>query len=317
MSDSSLGIPADPLDPTLGRTAASCSEIADTSHAIPDNSLPHPDIYSPHRIVIEPRRGWRSLELAELWRYRHLLWMFMWRDIKAQEKQTVLGVLWIFIAPLASVAAMTVVFGGMLNVPSDGFPYPIFVFAGQFLWGLFSSSFGSVTNSVVGSSHFIQKVYFPRLLIPLSAATGGLVNICIVFPTVLAVMLAFGYIPSWTVIFCPVLIVLVLATALGAGLWLAPLNASFRDVGRMVTYGLTLGYYFTPVIYPISAIPLRIRWLAALNPMAGYIDAFRACLYGSPFDATLLMASVAFTLVVLVGGAFFYARLAGRFADVI
>ena len=241
----------------------------------------------------------------------------MWRDIKAQEKQTVLGILWVFIAPLASVAAMTVVFGRMLNVPSDGFPYPIFVFAGQFLWGQFSSSFGSVTGCVLGSSHFIQKVYFPRLLIPLSAATGGLVNICIVFPTVLAVMLVYGYVPSWSVILCPVLIVLVLATGLGAGLWLAPLNVTYRDVGRIASYGLTLGYYFTPVIYPLTVIPERVRWLAALNPMVGYIDAFRACLYGSPFDATLLAISIAFTLIVLVGGAFFYTRLAGRFADVI
>ena len=197
--------------------------------APPDSVRPDPSHLAPRTsdlplTIIEPRRGWRSLELAELWRYRHLLYMFMWRNIKASQKQTVLGILWIFIGPLASVAMMTVVFSRMLNVPSDGFPYPIFLFAGNFLWGQFSGATGGSMNSVVGSANFIQKVYFPRLLIPLSAATGGLINVCIVFPLILVVMVVLGYPPLWTTVFCPLIILMALATGLGIGLWLAPLN---------------------------------------------------------------------------------------------
>jgi lipopolysaccharide transport system permease protein len=267
--------------------------------------------------VIEPRRGWQSLELDDLWRYRHLLWMFMLRDIKAAQKQTVLGFFWIIISPLVSVAAMTVVFSQMLSVPSDGYPYPIFLFAGQFLWGQFSGSFSGSTGSVVANSGFIQKVYIPRLFYPVSAAFGGLLSICIVFPLILVVMTVLGSPPLWTVVFCPLLIVLVLATGLGMGLWLAPLNVMYRDVGRIASYALTLGMYATPVIYPVSVLPERYRWVMALNPMAGYIEAFRACLYGAPCDPQLLISAIAFTVLVLVSGAFFYTRLAGRFADVI
>jgi len=267
--------------------------------------------------IIEPRRGWQALELDELWRYRHLLYMFMWRNIKAQQKQTVLGILWIFIGPLASVAMMTVVFSRMLNVPSDGFPYPIFLFAGNFLWGQFSgAAFGSM-NSVVGASNFIQKVYFPRLMIPLSASLNGLVNICIVFPLILVVMLVLGDPPLWTTVFCPLIILMALATGLGIGLWLAPLQVVYRDVARIAGYGLSLGMYATPVIYPLSVIPEQYRLIASFNPMAGYINMFRACLYGGPMYWESTVTAIAFTVIVLVTGAFFYARQSGKFADVI
>jgi len=267
--------------------------------------------------IIEPRRGWQALELDQLWRYRHLLWMFMVRDIKATQKQTVLGFFWIILSPLVSVAMMTVVFGQMLSVPSDGYPYPIFLFAGQFLWGQFSSAFTGATNSVVSQGNLIQKVYIPRLFYPVSAALSGLLNICIVLPLLLIVMAVMGIPPLWTVVFCPLIIMLVLATALGMGLWLAPLNVTYRDVGRIAGYLLTLGMYVTPVIYPVTVLPERYRWIMALNPMAGYIEAFRSCLYGAPSDPQLLISAIAFTALVLVGGAFFYTRLAGRFADVI
>ena len=300
-AETELDAPADSVPP-------------DTRHLTPD-TLSSPDTLP--LTIIEPRRGWRSLELAELWRYRHLLWMFMWRNIKAQQKQTVLGILWIFIGPLASVAMMTVVFSRMLNVPSDGFPYPIFLFAGNFLWGQFSGATGGSMNSVVGSANFIQKVYFPRLLIPLSAATGGLINVCIVFPLILVVMLVLGYPPLWTTVFCPLIILMVLATGLGIGLWLAPLQVVYRDVARIAGYGLSLGMYATPVIYPLSVIPERYRLIASFNPMAGYINMFRACLYGGPLYWESSLTAIAFTVIVLVTGAFFYARQSGKFADVI
>lgn len=267
--------------------------------------------------IIEPRRGWRALELDELWRYRHLLWMFMWRDIKAQQKQTVLGFIWIILGPLMSVAMMTVVFSRMLKVPSDGFPYPIFLFAGQFLWAQFSLAYNGSIGSVVANANFIQKVYTPRLIFPVSRSLGGLINICIVFPTILIVMVCLGEPPRWTVIFCPLVILMTLMTGLGFGLWLAPLNVTYRDISRMSAYALTLGMYATPVIYPLSVISERYQWVMALNPMAGYISAFRTCLYGAPFDPLSCTTAIAFTVVVLISGAFFFTRLQGRFADVI
>ena len=267
--------------------------------------------------IIAPRRSWRALELADLWRYRNLLWMFMWRDIKAQQKQTLLGFFWIIAAPLVSVVTMTLVFGRMLQVPSDGFPYPIFLFAGQFLWSQFAAAFGLATNSVVGNAHFIDKIYFPRLLLPISASSSGLINICIVFPMILIVMFALGYSPNWTVVFCPLIILMVLATALGAGLWLAPLNVTFRDVGRIAGYASSIGMYITPVVYPLSILSDRTRWIMALNPMAGYINLFRFCLYGGPVYWLPCVVSLVTTAILLVGGAFFFVRLSGRFADVI
>jgi hypothetical protein len=155
----------------------------------------------------------------------------MLRDIKAAQKQTVLGVFWILISPLVSVAAMTVVFSKMLNVPSDGFPYPIFLFAGTFLWGQFSHAFGGTLGCVLANSNFIQKVYFPRLLMPLSASTSGFVNICIVFPTILIVMVFLGFPPKWTVVFCPLLIVAALATGMGIGLWAGALERHLSRCG--------------------------------------------------------------------------------------
>ena len=295
---------------TIGLDPSADPGASDLSPAIP-----HADNRAV--TIIQARRGWRALEMAELWRYRHVLWMFMLRDIKAQQKQTVLGVFWIIISPLVSVAAMTLVFARMLSVPSDGFPYPIFLFAGNFLWGQFSGAFSAATGSVVGNSNFIQRVYFPRLMIPVSASMGTLVNSSIVFPMILIVMLALGYTPQWTVVFCPLLILLVNATGLGMGLWFGPLNATYRDVGRIGAYVTMVGFYLTPVLYPATVFPERYRWLVVLNPMAGYITTFRACLYGSAFDWQLFLVAIAFTVLVLIGGAFFFTRLQGRFADVI
>lgn len=267
--------------------------------------------------VIEPRSGWRSLELDELWRYRNLIQIFLWRDVKAVQKQTVLGVLWLFISPLLSVVALTVVFGRMLGVPSDGFPYPIFVFAGQMLWNQFSGALNFSTGSVVANANFIQKVYFPRLLIPLTASLNGWLNLCIVFPTLLILMIVLGYPPSWTVVFAPLIIIGSLAAGLGVGFWLAPLNVVYRDVGRLVGFAVSLGLYVTPVIYPVSIVSEQNRWLLAFNPMAGYINAFRSSLYGAPLEPLLLVSSITFTLIVLLSGAFFFARQSGKFADVI
>jgi homopolymeric O-antigen transport system permease protein len=293
------------IDATRYETSVTCTQ---------SNTLDATDRYL---TVNEARQGWRALELDQLWRYRHLLWMFMWRDLKAQQKQTVLGFAWIVLGPLVSVAMMTVVFSRMLKVPSDGAPYSVFLFAGQFLWSQFSMAYSGSIASVVTNANFIQKVYVPRLIFPIASSLSGLVNICIAFPIMLIVMLCLGQLPCWTVILCPFIILLTLATGIGFGLWLAPLYVTYRDIGRIAGYALMLGFYATPILYPLSVVPAQYHWLVALNPMAGYISTFRTCLYGAPFEFIPCVASIAFTLTLVISGSFFFTRLQGRFADVI
>ena len=293
------------------------SDSSSASVSQPSTLNPQPSSSPQPLLIIEPRRGWRSLELDELWRYRHLLTAFLWRDIKAGQKQTVLGVLWLFISPLFAVGVYTIVFGRLAKVPSDGIPYPLFVFAGQILWNAFAPAIQGTTQSVVSNSHFIQKVYFPRLLIPTSAALSGIVNLAIVFVCLLGLMCYYGYYPGWTALLAVPIALLVLATALGIGMLLAPLNVMYRDVGMLTNFVLQLGLYLTPVVYPVSLVPARFQWLLAFNPLAGYISTMRWCLFGSELSLMLLFCSLSATFVLLVGGAFFFARMQGRFADVI
>ncbi len=268
-------------------------------------------------LVIEPRRGWRGLELGELWEYRHLIAAFLLRDIKATQKQTVLGFLWILVSPLMAVATYTVVFGRLAGLPSDGVPYPVFVFAGQILWDTFAQALRGTTTSVVQNSHFVQKVYFPRFVIPATAALTGVLNVFIVLVALVAMLFWYGFHPGWHVVFAIPILALVLATALGIGMLLAPLNVMYRDVGALTNVAVQLGFFLTPVVYSTTLVPPRRRALLLLNPLAGYISAFRWSLYGSALQPGLIAVAVGTTAVLLIAGAYFFARMQGRFADVI
>lgn len=215
------------------------------------------------------------------------------------------------------MAVFSLVFGRLARLPSDDVPYPLFVFAGILLWNAFGPTINNVTVSVVGNSHFIQKIYFPRLLIPVSAALSGIVNLAIMISTLLLMMCYFDYFPRWTTIFALPLAILVLATGFGIGLWLAPLNVKYRDITYLTNFAVQLGFYLTPVVYPISMIPARFEPWFALNPMTGYIGAFRWCLFGGDLPLGFLAASLAATLILVFSGAFFFARQQGCFADVI
>ena len=268
-------------------------------------------------LVIERRRGWRALGLPELWDYRHLVGALLVRDIKAAQKQTVLGFLWLLISPLLAVATYSIVFGRLVGLPSDGVPYPIFVFAGQIVWDAFAQALKGTTTSVVQNSHFVQKVYFPRLIMPATAALTGVLNVAIVLAGLLAMLFWYGFHPSWHVVFAAPIIALVLALALGAGMLLAPLNVMYRDVAGLTAVALQFGFYLTPIVYSTTLIPAKRRALLLLNPLAGYVSAFRWSLYHSPLDVDLLAASIITTAVVLVAGAYFFTRMQGKFADVI
>jgi lipopolysaccharide transport system permease protein len=299
-----LGGQADPLVPETGSNH-------DLGPGLTGVNAPAPT----GEIVIRRRRGWQSLELHELWQYRQLLLAFLARDIKARQKQTVLGFIWLVASPLFSVAVFSIVFGRLAKIPSDDIPYPLFVFAGQVIWNTFAHVLTQSTNSVVANGHFVQKIYFPRLLIPVSAGISGIVDTVVMFVALLGMMLFFGRIPPPTALLGVPIIILLMATGMGIGFFLAPLNVKYRDVGYLVGYGIQLGLYLTPVVYPVSLVPERFRWLLALNPVAGYVDAFRWCLYGTAPSPELIAASLVTTVLVFVGGAFFYARMQGSFAD--
>src|ERR1700724_115753 len=231
-------------------------------------------------IRIEPMRGGIDLRLGELWRYRELLYFFVWRDVKVRYKQTAIGVLWVILQPLLSMLVFTLFFGRLAKLPSQGLPYPVFYFAALVPWLYFSMALVSVTNIVVDNQRVITKVYFPRLILPVSAVFSGIVDFAIGLVVMVALTLSFGIHPPATVLLLPVLIVLAVLTALGVGLWTSALNALYRDVRAVMPFVVQFWMLASPVAYPSSLVPARWRWLYGLNPMAGVIDGFRCALTG-------------------------------------
>lgn len=273
-------------------------------------------------IVIEPSRGWRALGLGDVWEYRELLYFLVWRDLKVRYKQTVLGVLWIVLQPLVSMVIFSLLFGNLLGVPSGEVPYPIFAYAALLPWNYFASSLTRSSTSVVGSAHLITKVYFPRLIIPISGVLSGLVDFAIAFLVLIGLMVYFGVVPTWAVLWLPALLLLAMLTALGFGLWLSALNVRYRDVNYLIPYLVQVWMYLTPVIYGSTLIPERFRFLLALNPMTGVVEGFRWALLGNQLaeaqpPGELFPISIGIALAVLVSGAIFFRRTERTFADII
>jgi lipopolysaccharide transport system permease protein len=276
----------------------------------------------PPTVVIEPTRGWASLQLKVVWEYRELLYFLVWRDLKVRYKQTVLGATWILLQPVVSMVVFSVIFGGLLKVPSGGVPYPIFAYAALLPWQYFAGSLRRSSESLVGSAHLITKVYFPRLIVPIAGALSGLVDFAIAFLVLGAMMIYYGIAPTPAVVWLPAFLLLAMVTALGFGLWLSALNVRYRDVNHLIPFIVQIWQYATPVIYGTTLIPAQFRWLLALNPMTGVVEGFRWALLGSHLqDAIppepLFAVSVAIALIVLVSGAVFFRRTERTFADII
>jgi homopolymeric O-antigen transport system permease protein len=269
-----------------------------------------------HRIA--PSRTWAPLRLGELWAYRELLYFLIWREIKVRYKQTALGAAWAVLQPLTTMIVFSIFFGRLAKIPSDGVPYPVFAFCALLPWQLFAFALTESSNSVVANQRLITKVYFPRLIVPLAAVAVGLVDFAIAF-VVLAVMLVyFGIHPGPAILSVPVWTALAVATALGAGLWLAALNVRYRDVRYTLPFVAQLWLFVTPVAYPSSIVPDAWRALYALNPMVGVVEGFRWALLGgtgSP-DATVALSG-AVVAAILVSGLFYFRRVERTFADVI
>src|SRR5215468_5011582 len=267
-------------------------------------------------VRIEPPGGLLRLQFRETWEYRELLYFFVWRDVKVRYKQTLIGVLWVVLQPLAGMGVFTLFFGRLAKLPSDGLPYPLFYFAALAPWTYFATALSSATNVVVENQRVITRVYFPRLILPLASVLSGLVDFAIAFLVLVVMVVGYGLRPGAQVLWLPLLLLLALGTALAVGLWLSALNALYRDVRYVIPFVMQFWLLAAPVAYPSSLVPEKWRWVYGLNPMAGVIEGFRWALAGAgQAPGRLLLASAAAVALLLVGGAIFFKRMEGAVTD--
>ena len=268
-------------------------------------------------IRIEASRGWVGLKLHELWDYRELLYFLIWRDIKVRYKQTALGAAWAVIQPLFTMIVFSVFFGHLAHIPSDGIPYPLFSFTALVPWTFFANGLSQSSNSLVGSSQLITKVYFPRLIIPLSAVLSGVIDFAIAFGVLIGFALYYGVHPGTALLALPLLVLLALVTALGVGLWLSALNVEYRDVRYVVPFLTQFWMFATPIAYPSSLLPEPWRTVYGINPMAGVVEGFRWAMLGSNPPGVMIYVSALTALIILIGGAFYFRRMERTFADIV
>lgn len=269
-------------------------------------------------VVIEPSRGWFSLKLKALWDYRELLYFLAWRDLKARYAQTVMGLAWAVVQPLFMMVVFTVIFSKIARFPSDGIPYPLFVYAALVPWTFFAKSLDRSGFSVVAESNLITKIYFPRLIIPLSATLGGLLDFAIAFLLLIAMMVWYGVFPSWNLMVLPFFLLLTILTSLSVSLWLSALFVKYRDVAAVVPLMTQVWMFASPIVYPVSMIPQEWQGLYSINPMVGVVGGFRWALLGAPApDPAVLALNVLTIAVLLILGMAYFNRMADTFADVI
>ena len=269
-------------------------------------------------LLICPSRGWAALDLADLWQYRELIYFLTWRDIKVRYKQTVLGGAWAILQPFLTMVVFSVIFGRLAGIPSDGLPYPIFAYCALLPWQLFAHALTESSNSLVANERLITKVYFPRLVIPISAVLAGLLDFLVAFVVLIGMMMYYHIQPTAAVWTVPLFLLLAVGAALGVGLWLSALNVQYRDVRYTIPFLTQFWLFLTPVAYPSTLVPVSWRALYGLNPMAGVVEGFRWALLGkTEGPGALLAVSVAITIVILVGGLYYFRRMEKTFADVV
>jgi lipopolysaccharide transport system permease protein len=268
-----------------------------------------------HITVIEPTSG--SLDFKELWAYRELFWVLTARDIKVRYKQTVLGAAWAIIQPFMTMVVFSIIFGGFAKMPSDGFPYPVFVYAGLLPWTFFANSLTRSGSSVVSSAHLISKVYFPRVIVPLSSVGANIVDLAISTVLLLLIMLYYGVSWSTNLLVAPLLLVLVILIALGVGTFISALHVAYRDLAYLTPFLVQLWMYATPIIYPASLVPEKWRVLFYLNPMTGIIEGFRSAFLGTPFNLWPIGVSLSMGIVLFLTGVLYFKKVERRFADII
>lgn len=272
----------------------------------------------PPMTVIEPSRGWVSPRLSDLWEFRDLLYFMVWRDVKVRYKQTLLGILWAVIQPLAAMLIFSLFFGRLAKVPSEGVPYPLFCLAALVPWTFFANGLTISANSLVASSQLVNKVYFPRLIVPLASVLGGGLDLCLALLVLVGVLAYYAILPGASIAFLPVALVMAASASLGAGLWLSALNAQYRDVRHVIPFLTQLWMFATPVVYSGSLLPEPWRTLYGLNPMVGAVEGVRWSLLGSGDAPGARMAvSAAAAILLLTTGAVYFRQVERTFADVI
>ena len=255
--------------------------------------------------------------ISEVWRAREILYFLAWRDVKVRYKQAALGVAWAVLQPLFTMIVFTFFFGRLARIPSDGVPYPLFSYSALVLWTYFSVTLSQVGNSLVSNSSLITKIYFPRVLLPGAAAFGGLLDL-VVSSLFLAGMLIYYHVtPRWTLLLTPIFVVQTVLLVLGVGMWLAAVNVRYRDVKYTIPFLTQIGLFVTPIIYPVTFLPHRFQSWLAWNPMTGVIDGFRACLFGSHVDTSVLACSWIVTLSLLLIGGLHFRSTERVFADIV
>lgn len=280
---------------------------------LPSRSHPNPPT-----VVIRPSARLLALDFQALWAYRELLYFLVWREVKVRYKQTVIGGAWALIQPVLTVVIFTVIFGRFAKIPSDGYPYAVFTFAALLPWTYFAQAISRTGSSLIGDANLIRKIYFPRLIIPISATLAPLVDFVIAFVLLLAVMAWFHITPTWGILALPFLLLMAVLTALSVGLWLSALNVRYRDVGHTIPFVVQCWMYASPVAYPLSLVPGRWRLVYSLNPMAGVVEGFRWGLLGTPNpDLSVIATSLSAVVILLVGGLWYFNRMERSFADII
>jgi len=261
----------------------------------------------------ELSRGW----LAELWRFRELVYFLAWRDVKVRYKQAALGAAWAILQPLLSMILFTLFFGRLASIPSDGIPYPLFSYAALLLWTYFSGVLGQGGQCLVSNSNLITKVYFPRLTLPAANAVSGLLDLAVGLGFLVALMVYYGVYSGWSLLLAPVFVAALVLFTLGASMILASLNVWYRDIKYASPFLIQMWLFVTPVIYPTSFLPENLQTLMALNPLAGIVEGFRACLFAQPLNPTLSAVSLTAAVVVFVAGLLYFRKTERAFADVI
>jgi len=268
--------------------------------------------------IIKSSSGWAALGLRDLWAYRELILFLTWRDLKVRYKQTLLGASWAVLQPFLTMVVFSIFFGGLAQVPSDGVPYPIFSYTALIPWTLFSKALQDASRSLVASSHMITKVYFPRMILPLSSILAGVMDFLIAFVVLLGMMIYFAIYPTGNIWTLPLFLLLALITAVGVSLWLSALNVLYRDIGYVLPFLAQFWMFITPIAYPSSMVPERWQALYAVNPMTGVVEGFRWALLGTgqpPGTMTIVSSLVAF--VLLISGMFYFKRMERMFADMV
>ena len=278
----------------------------------------------PNTIVIRPTKGWMALNLRDLWVYRELIYFMTWRDLKVRYKQTLLGVSWAVLQPFLTMVVFSIFFGGLAKVPSDGIPYPVFSFVGLLPWGLFAKALQDASRSLYSHQNMISKVYFPRLVMPLSSVLGGLVDFGIASIVLVGIILYYNLTGvthltfTWAMLTLPLYLLLALVTALGVALWLSAMYVQYHDVGYILPFLSEFWRILSPVVYSTTLIPAKWQIIYALNPMAGVVNGFRWAILGTPTGpGTDLIISAAVACLLLVSGLFYFRRMEKTFADTI